>query len=479
MEDTTQIFSVILKNSRLPKIRSYGQVDEAVRVGFSQNNISIAPDTPIIRNEKESKWRIVSEKGNGVDAYALTIDFNQNDDLETINVYKDTLSGFPNSIWDFEIFSSGMVNGKSKRKILYNGKNRYRLNHKQKQKWDYFFRPELNIVEERFTRLSQKYTRELLNANSKLTKSIASIIIIVLILAFFYFDGLEMLNWRWDIDLILILLALGYGFTFLIGIISNKISLNLIKLNREAEILKHYLKGFEEEKAKLYSQLAERQVPKETEILTWMQEEAHELESVSRSKYVFDPEEEIQTKRLNSFAIYQPEFTIVKQSFAKEIDTFYAFRYIPGTLLYSGQFFVFIFLTGNKICISKLFYDFILGKKYKEANREYHFTDLVGIAINSILVNNPFELESDLTDEVSAIWMSFMDSNSMEIAIIDDDTSSDIVSRIDSGSDKKTTFTLESLDDNASENQHSLDTTSVSEAMAIVRLIKEQKQARS
>lgn len=473
------LFSISIKNSKLPRSSAYSQLDEEIKNEFSKRNIYISPDTPIIKKQNKTQWRIAMENGNNVRAFAIELDFNRNDDTEIISVYEDTLSGFPKNIWDFKIFYSGMLNSKTNRKLSYDGSVRRNLNTKQKKKWDYFFKPDFNIVEKRFIRLEEDYERELKHAESKLQASNFYIFgLIGLISSIFFIGSTEIFGTFESVGylVILSLITLVFGAIFLLKLAQDKISINHKKLKNEINVIKSYLIGFKNEKEKLKAQLEDRNVPSTNEILKWLQEETNELHSIVKSKYLFDEKEKKEWKKLKSFAIYQPEFKTITKQFPKQIDTFFAFKYIQDELIYSGQFFIFLFLTDNKICISKLFYDFILGKKYKEENKEYHFTDLVGIAINSTIINDPFNEHSSANEEESAIWMSFIDSNSIQIVIINDDISSDIVRRLENQVDKKTTLTLESLEEEITLDKQTLHTTTMSEAMKIVHWIKEKKK---
>jgi len=465
------LFSIATQNTVLPRASRFGILDDVIRSTFDQKRIYIESGAPILETKKRNEWRIVSEKNSSIDAYRLRLLYDVNVGEERVEVYRDSVSGLPLDLWGFRIFTSNLHSPGSRQKFYYTGEQRSDLTGKKKLKWDYFFRPDVEILSNEFDNLISEYEDELISAKAILKRSWQSIGILAALL----FGGY--LGVTYD--------SFSYGFLCLIfaffmiiymafSLVRHRISLNTTHLKQDVKNLKLYLKAFNEEKNKVFGQLEEIQIPIHEDVQTWLNEEIGHMEEESKNKYVFSDKIQKQDV-LSGLGIYQPEFRDIASQFPNRINSFFGFRYAEGKLLYSGLFLVFVFQTDKKICITKFFYDFILSKKYREENLEYHYTDLVGVAIKSKLVNNPFKDNDIENKEINTIWMSFMDSNNIEIAIIDKDTSDSIADRMIDTEEYDEGIDLDFFEEDIDEGQDKKADLSMSKANKIIRNIKDKK----
>ncbi|MGH1366740.1 MAG: hypothetical protein ACRBF0_24490 [Calditrichia bacterium] len=468
-----ELFTLSISSTKLPRISYFGSLEKEVKDKFESNRISIRSDSPILKTKNKNEWRIISEEKEKIRAFRIRLSFSKNTDEEILTVFPDTVSGLPSSLWDFNVFTSDVHLSRTKRKLYYSASIRPKLLEKQKQKWDFFFRPDIEKLNNNFDEIIDRCEMELEQATDLLSSStkyllFSGILVVSAVISF------QFQYWLMFFLLLAIILLIFTPYTFF-KVIKNTISLNIEELKNEVNKLELYLDHFRKEKEIVLEQLNDIKLPSIDEILRWREEEIAQMREISKEIYFLDADESPKTDTLNGFAIYQPEFKEMSELFPKNLSSFFGFKKVANSLFHSGMFLVFIFQNDSKICISKFFYNFILSKKFREENLEYHYSDLVGIAINSILINNPFKDEEVENKEIDTIWISFTDSKSVELAIMDKDTSNDIVDRLANpieNNEIDDSFGFLDEEMNLSEEKIKLD---MNKAVKIVRYIKDKK----
>lgn len=472
------VFVVALNTTVLPRARFFGQLENPIQSGFKQHSIHIDRSSPILKSNQKNIWRVVSENNHSIESFKLELSYNKNSDEEVVKVFEDTVSGLPKQLWDFKIFTSDVHTPISKQKIYYTGATRHGLSTKQKLKWDFFFRPDIDKLNDEFDSLIFRCEDDLSEATKILSKSIRTVIICALVfLVYFRVHDSEEIG----VTLPIALLAIALSIYLFFSLLNGKLSLNINKLRKEVKSLKLYLNAFREERSSVFADLEDIDIPDGAQIDQWIDEEIMSMQEESKGKFIFsDSKKEIDT--LRGFAIYQLEFIDIQKRFSKKITTFYGFRVFQKKLIYSGLYVVFIFQNDEKICISKFFYDFILSKKFREENLEYHYSDLVGVAINSKLIHNPFEEqdqeESVENKEINTIWISFTDSNDVQIAVIDKDTSESIAQRlINDDGEQGFIDDVQFWDQDHHDSLNDEDDLDMNKAYKIIKHIKERKSS--
>ncbi|MEM9544708.1 MAG: hypothetical protein AAGA77_01975 [Bacteroidota bacterium] len=467
------IFTVRTKNTNLPKASFFSELDQELKSQFKDNEISLPGDTPIFRVRNKSEWRLVSESRATANAYRLVLEYNAEEDSEIISVYTDTLTGLPKDVWDFKIFSTDLVYHKSKKPIYFDASMRKSLSSKQKKKWDFFFRPNTSLLAKKFDTLINRYEEDYLKIKSKITRSIGCCIILFLILLYTYI-AFKYIGIGKGFMALFIFTIYSIAFFFLVT--KSTISINIAMLRNEFNIIKSYLEGYNLEKEFAFKQLDEIEIPSKNQVLNWMNEEYDLLHSSAKSKFYFPNQQPPEVKTVMTSAFSQPEFKEIRQRFPDMINSFYAIKSINGNITYSGQYILLIFMTNDMLGLSTMYYDFILGKKYIEENKEYHYSDLVGIALKSKIINDPLENESKTNLEVNAIWLSFKDSREMEIILINENAPYEIEKKLEDKRDEQITISDDLLnDDSSTQDDISLDVSSVNHAHSIVRLLQQKK----
>ena len=115
------IFVVTLNTTVLPRARVFGALEDSVHSAFQRHSIFIDKSSPILRSNKKRAWRVVSETSRSVEAFRLELSHNKNTDEEVIKVFEDTVSGLPQNLWDFRIFTSDVPTPVAKQTIYYTG----------------------------------------------------------------------------------------------------------------------------------------------------------------------------------------------------------------------------------------------------------------------------------------------------------------------------------------------------------------------
>ena len=455
-------FKVLTSESNLLNAKVFSDLSSDLQMAFQDSSLNVPKDSKITDMPVDNERRMILETEDTIFAFRLTVEKDRNSQNEIVKVYADTVSGYSSILWDHTIFSTGLYNMDTNEEFFYSLRERSsQLNRKQRQKWDFFFRPDVKKIERRYDSKIKRFRKDYEN-NQEIYNTSQIIVLSVVVLAVLLALGDNL-----GYSLIILLVGL-----ILIPRLSSKVEINLSKQKQLLLRSKKFLEVYIAEKEKVFDQLGDIDIPQPEQISRWFKEEIDMLQADALQRYLIG--EDYNDEILRNYAIFQPGFQKIVENFPEEKKFFFGFRRVGEHVLSSGSFIVCLFQTDDKICLSTCFYDFINEIKYNENHLEYHYSDLVGIAITSTVIKNPFDDTSNENKEVNTIWVSFTDSNKIEIVIVDSKVTQGIEERIKQNEEE--ILDLDSLVDEDLKDINDLD-LNMNVAQGIVRHIQTRKAA--
>ena len=414
---------------QLNSAKQFRDLSKQLREKFDSEGIVVSKKASIKKKSK-NEWRILDKFQRDIEAYYLTLNYNDITERRRLYVRGDTPSGKSDIIWDYHIFRSHIDVREVFDDKWFSCENREKLTAMQRQKWDFFFRP-IKIKVGKYQRKKLKKVQEELNQIEEELR-VATIVLAITLLTIF------MGAWKNGSVGMLIVISV----IILVSLMKYLSNIDIIALLNTWISKKKWIRAYEDEIYNLESQIDEIVVPSSSQIVKSLEKEIYQLNTEAVRKLSID-KATVQTPdsdsnplnlcgiSLFSHAIFQPDFQrVIFNRLGKQTQNFYGYRPYKNGYMPSGWYMTFTFLDHKRVCISGFYYDFILGQRVNQLNKEYFYEDLIGNSVNTNRVDDPFDNQDGKTVEVDVVKMSFRDSRKIAISLKNIKTYKDIQERI-------------------------------------------------
>jgi len=414
---------------QLNSAKQFRDLSNELQKEFDKKGIVVSKKASIKKKSK-NEWRILDKFQRDIEAYYLTLNYNDITERRRLYVRGDSPSGKSDLIWDYHIFRSHIDVREVFDDKWFSCENRKKLTSTQKQKWDFFFRP-IKIKVGKYQRKKLKKVQEELNQIEEELR-VATIVLAITLLVIF------MGAWKnGSVGMLIVISAI-----ILVSLMKYLSNIDIIALLCKMINKKKWIRAYEDEIDNLESQIDEIVVPSSSEIVKCLEKEIGQLNTEAVRKLSIDkagvktPDSDSNPLNLCgislfSHAIFQPDFQrVIFDRLGKQTQNFYGYRAYENGYIPSGWYMTFTFLACKRVCISGFYYDFILGQRVNQLNKEYFYEDLIGNSVNTNRVDDPFDNQDSKTVEVDVVKMSFRDSRKIAISLKNEKTYKDIQERI-------------------------------------------------
>ena len=406
---------------RLFRNSAKGFVVPEVRRKFKKNNISLSKSSYFkahrwtdtsLKKPKEKVTKVLIDKGaKEIKAYYFW------EEEEQYNVKKGPASGQSSLLSNHSVYEIGVptVNEEENKKTIFliSGDEREKLQGKQRQKWDYFFRIYYPQIGKQQKRRIKKLNKEIEEWKKKIKNEYLLIGMLILGMILFITSG------ELAIQSIAILCIATMGW----------LGLKVRKLSQKIEIAQRWIHTYKLEIKYLQNQVPPKEeIPTENQIEEWLVQELNELEEEAIKELDIDPSQLLPLDQDQNFrdglkSIFIEEIGISQPKKVHGRDYvnahhMEAIRVRRNGLPHFGvYYFQFIFLTADKITVLGFFYDFILNRKQGNISDEFYYSDVVSVVTKRISITSPFD--ESVQWELDVFKLGVPNSESIQVALSD------------------------------------------------------------
>lgn len=409
-----------LEFEKIEKAACFVDLPVIIQEHFQHQKFIIDDETIVIPEltKDKARWYIISKTTPFLKIYFVEvqpiIESEEEEEIKEIPIIISCETPtYAEDVYEYPIFRVGLplvdthISGIERQKLK---------DEKQIAKWDYFFPASkskliykhLYLINE-FQISKQAYEGKI---SYRATTFIAVAIVFVCLFFFKFFS--------------LPILLLGGAILSAVYIIS------LSKESKCKKFLEEVIQRIEEEKSFLENELQQDEVS-ENQMKEWLKEEIIALDRKAVRELKF-PEDKIVRRELQQvedigiiddyilglkvqeYGFTQPLKTNGKKKIEKEFP-YHLQAYIHHNEPLVGVYYIhLLYLTPDKIGISRFFYDFILAKRFGDATKEYYYQNIISIGTETI----DTEIFSDLEEwETKSIEFSFPNNELVYISLTD------------------------------------------------------------